>query len=296
MGLLEHPEDTPFYDWVLTDSKESPYASFRFHYRTWENLHSLNLVSEELWTHCTLSRWYPRDGQLGRPDMMSTNRLLSASSDWGLFPKGRVEASNESKENHQQGANSTYNANDHSIGEQCRTIQQPAQQKVADFGHQYEMSYGHEGPQAQDVTRRSMEASAPSITSSLLPYAEEVPVNGDKVEYSTAKKVAVQCNLPQWQAFERPLPELPGMLPTPAPPSQEAGQPWPLLTVDGHEECHLKEHVRNSRTDNVYRQNRDSPTGAGNCQDFTSQSASVEAATNTMEVLSISEAEWIRGA
>lgn len=42
--LLEHPEDAAFYDWLLLDSKESPYATFRFYYRSWAKLRFLNVI------------------------------------------------------------------------------------------------------------------------------------------------------------------------------------------------------------------------------------------------------------
>lgn len=32
-ALLDCPEDARFYDWLLVDPKDSPYAAFRFHYR-----------------------------------------------------------------------------------------------------------------------------------------------------------------------------------------------------------------------------------------------------------------------
>ncbi|KAK2001995.1 hypothetical protein LX36DRAFT_569152 [Colletotrichum falcatum] len=45
-GLVELPQELTFYDWVLVDPVESPFATFRFFYRTWTNLKALNLVSE----------------------------------------------------------------------------------------------------------------------------------------------------------------------------------------------------------------------------------------------------------
>lgn len=33
-----------YYDWLLIDPKHSPYAIFRFHYRSWKNLRQLSLV------------------------------------------------------------------------------------------------------------------------------------------------------------------------------------------------------------------------------------------------------------
>jgi hypothetical protein len=45
-GLLDSPEEACFYDWILTDSKESPFVSFRFHYRSLSNLRQLSLAQD----------------------------------------------------------------------------------------------------------------------------------------------------------------------------------------------------------------------------------------------------------
>ncbi|KAK4679952.1 hypothetical protein QC764_208710 [Podospora pseudoanserina] len=44
VGLVEQPQDMCYYTFILMDPKESPFASFRFHYRTWSNLEQLNLI------------------------------------------------------------------------------------------------------------------------------------------------------------------------------------------------------------------------------------------------------------
>lgn len=46
-GLLDKPEETTYYDYLLTDPKDAPYASFRFHYRSWKNLKQLHLIPED---------------------------------------------------------------------------------------------------------------------------------------------------------------------------------------------------------------------------------------------------------
>jgi hypothetical protein len=43
--LLECKEDLDFYTWSLLDPKDSPYATFRYHYRSWAKLQCLNVVS-----------------------------------------------------------------------------------------------------------------------------------------------------------------------------------------------------------------------------------------------------------
>ncbi|KAL7907990.1 hypothetical protein GGI35DRAFT_486916 [Trichoderma velutinum] len=45
-GLLEHPEDAIYYEWILQDATEAPFATFSFHYRAWAYLCDLNLVDD----------------------------------------------------------------------------------------------------------------------------------------------------------------------------------------------------------------------------------------------------------
>ncbi|KAK4242248.1 hypothetical protein C8A03DRAFT_29509 [Achaetomium macrosporum] len=56
IGLLDQPQDVCFYDWHLLDAKDSPFASFRLHYRSWKNLKELNLIpANELELLCSVS-------------------------------------------------------------------------------------------------------------------------------------------------------------------------------------------------------------------------------------------------
>ncbi|KAK7954460.1 hypothetical protein PG996_015272 [Apiospora saccharicola] len=43
-GLVENPQDATFYDWLLVDPKDSPYATFCFHYRSMKSLVQLSLI------------------------------------------------------------------------------------------------------------------------------------------------------------------------------------------------------------------------------------------------------------
>ncbi|KAI1414243.1 hypothetical protein F5Y13DRAFT_159071 [Hypoxylon sp. FL1857] len=45
-GLVNNPEDATFYEYHLEDSRDSPYATFCFHYRSMEYLEQLNLISQ----------------------------------------------------------------------------------------------------------------------------------------------------------------------------------------------------------------------------------------------------------
>ena len=43
-GLLDKPQDAKFYDYHLADPKDKPFATFKFHYRSWETLNSQELI------------------------------------------------------------------------------------------------------------------------------------------------------------------------------------------------------------------------------------------------------------
>ncbi|KAK3901853.1 hypothetical protein C8A05DRAFT_34460 [Staphylotrichum tortipilum] len=56
MGMIDEPEKACFYDWHLLDAKDSPFASFRLHYRSLKNLKQLNLIpATELELLCAVS-------------------------------------------------------------------------------------------------------------------------------------------------------------------------------------------------------------------------------------------------
>ena len=46
-GLVDDPEEQKFYDWLLKDAKDRPFATFKFQYRSWEYLASLQIISED---------------------------------------------------------------------------------------------------------------------------------------------------------------------------------------------------------------------------------------------------------
>ncbi|KAH7360293.1 hypothetical protein BKA65DRAFT_182018 [Rhexocercosporidium sp. MPI-PUGE-AT-0058] len=62
-GLLEKPQDAKFYDWHLKDPKDNPFATFKFHYRSWDNLTSLQLIPDN----------HPRTLLPASPSVLSLN-------------------------------------------------------------------------------------------------------------------------------------------------------------------------------------------------------------------------------
>ncbi|CAK7267001.1 hypothetical protein SEPCBS119000_002315 [Sporothrix epigloea] len=60
-GLLEEPQMADYYVYHLLDPKDSPYVSFCFHYRSWENLKLLQLAPNEeaVFCHATSAKAPP---------------------------------------------------------------------------------------------------------------------------------------------------------------------------------------------------------------------------------------------
>ncbi|TLD19566.1 hypothetical protein PspLS_09544, partial [Pyricularia sp. CBS 133598] len=46
-GLVDRPEEAAYYDYHLYDPKEAPFATFDFHYRSWQNLRQLHIIPQE---------------------------------------------------------------------------------------------------------------------------------------------------------------------------------------------------------------------------------------------------------
>ncbi len=62
-GLLERPQDAKFYDWHLKDPKDNPFATFKFHYRSWDSLVYLQLIPDD----------HPRTLLTASPSILSLN-------------------------------------------------------------------------------------------------------------------------------------------------------------------------------------------------------------------------------
>jgi len=64
-GLFDKPQDAKYYDWHLKDPKDKPFATFKFHYRSWDSLVSLHLIPSN----------FPRRMIPPSPSILSLNGL-----------------------------------------------------------------------------------------------------------------------------------------------------------------------------------------------------------------------------
>jgi hypothetical protein len=62
-GLVDKPQDAKFYDWHLKDPKDKPFATFQYHYRSWDSLIQQQLVPPE----------HPRALLPASPSLLSLN-------------------------------------------------------------------------------------------------------------------------------------------------------------------------------------------------------------------------------
>ncbi|KAL1841436.1 hypothetical protein VTJ49DRAFT_7051 [Mycothermus thermophilus] len=95
MGLLDQPETACFYDWHLLDPKDSPFATFRLHYRSLKSLKLLNLIAEkEFELLCATGPKILRD--LADTLGYSKNAEPKAGRSTGKLPAKAVDGHNES--------------------------------------------------------------------------------------------------------------------------------------------------------------------------------------------------------
>lgn len=197
----------------MVDSKDSPFASFRFHYRGWENLRQLNLVcprqsfdevASRLSVSYSGSPLAPEEFSFADTDEKSFEQQLQLQ-DEGVFEPSLADVSYSS------------------FGEPswAYSLKAPPllrRRPSRDRQPSYRSGIGDATP------RKSSDSSAvsiaPSIAPSLLPYVEDGTVGSDDFEYGTAVRLTIGTNSLVPSPLRRALPEVPK-----APASKEAKLP-----------------------------------------------------------------------
>ncbi|KAI6263425.1 hypothetical protein MCOR27_004285 [Pyricularia oryzae] len=78
-GLVDRPEEAAYYDYHLYDPKDSPFATFDFHYRSWQNLRQLHIIPhDELQAFASTS-----DDKFGPSDLGSTKPVWEELEEFG---------------------------------------------------------------------------------------------------------------------------------------------------------------------------------------------------------------------
>ncbi|TIC90471.1 hypothetical protein CH35J_011608 [Colletotrichum higginsianum] len=201
-GLVELPEDLTFYDWVLVDPIDSPFATFRFFYRTWASLKTLNITSgphyEELvatsnrqYEHLPARPKIPVHTYCGEGDHGKHGLFGFGSLDGSVFED--CDMTNYKSNGKRKAEKAFYLTTPPKLAPppSVRTkIPQPRKLLRDSRQDPNSMRSLPVLPDVEHPLRRASpdSARAPSVTPSLLPYMEESS-GGDEFEIGVARKV-----------------------------------------------------------------------------------------------------------
>ncbi|KAK3308744.1 uncharacterized protein B0T15DRAFT_117377 [Chaetomium strumarium] len=204
IGLLDQPQDVCFYDWHLLDAKDSPFASFRLHYRSWKKLKELNLIpANELDLLCAaspkaLKKMLKADCEVeGSVDERERLSPQSYNSDEAVF--------HDCKEDPDTGRDRDQSTPHYSLKSPPELfptasskfrIPQPSKMLRDGYRESYLQRPLPELPVVEEpgrLSRRSSTGSVvsatPSITPSLRQYVEEGSLNPKEIEVGVARLV-----------------------------------------------------------------------------------------------------------
>ncbi|KAK9782306.1 hypothetical protein AB5N19_04566 [Seiridium cardinale] len=208
-GLVENPQDATYYDWLLIDPKDGPYASFRFHYRSMKYLVQLNLIPQ------TESRL-----ELPRSDSgFSIERELPAKDsttsepDSPITPRAfEIESSDTAIRKDSNNRKHTLDGiiEDHTIGKysprsplELAPAAATAEQ-VEHPGKAFRNSFSQTiidrplpdlpKPRSRHASESSVHSACPSLTPSLVNYVDDGNFGDDEIRIGTAHTVL--CSTP----------------------------------------------------------------------------------------------------
>jgi hypothetical protein len=222
-GLLENPEDTTYYDWNLSDPKDSPFASFRFHYRSWTNLRQLNLVppanSRGLKSASDSDSSTLKSALAGKKGLEGAGKPLAfgiESLDGTIFEDWSPnEVPKSSRRSLQISGIYALRSPPERLPPSMSTMRdaRTAESKLVRDGLPDSYTHSSSLDVSETVTysrKCSSESQAPSITPSLLPYVEDDSYHNEEVEYGVATTVELSCGSEsEPKSVGRPLPRIP---------------------------------------------------------------------------------------
>lgn len=227
-GLLDNPQDVTFFDFLLLDAKDAPFATFRFHYRSWANLEHLNFISTdepsiiESSTASTASKDLDpiAIAEADETTIIEQMRSLSIQTspahpgpDESAFVDSPFDDKIEAFDNGnlKTRRNSTFvlrpppqlrprSAMSHRLPQPSKTIRDALPPAVADSYLQRPLpELPTDGPNDSWVSRSrksSTASAAPSIAPSLLSYVKNGSFLDETVEYGQAQEVEMDKDHP----------------------------------------------------------------------------------------------------
>ena len=197
--MLDRPQDACFFDWHLLDAKDSPFASFRIHYRSWKSLKELNLIpATELELLCAVSpkalKTIAKTESVSKlPDnKLEEQSFLSGNSDESVFRDYKEDPDGNTGHYFLKSPPELFPAMPSNMG-----VPQPSKVQRDAYRESYLQRPLPELPveESSRLSRRSSAASAMSATLSIAPsllhYADEASLNPEDIEVGIAQVVQV---------------------------------------------------------------------------------------------------------
>ncbi|TDZ28723.1 hypothetical protein C8035_v009153 [Colletotrichum spinosum] len=212
-GLIDSPQDLTYYDWVLADPVDSPYATFRFFYRTWSHLRELNLVPE---SYCDSLMLAAQETDTGVSENHKRFSRLT-TSEMACFSFGPDDSGTDQHRKEQPGSAKIafFLAAPPELAPPSKSAHKlPQPSKAArDIRRDSDPRNLPIIPDVeQPVRKQSLETMrAPSVTPSLLPFVEDYSI-AEEIEVGVARQVILPLASPKLcgrNASARPLPEPP---------------------------------------------------------------------------------------
>ncbi|KAI1462495.1 hypothetical protein F4805DRAFT_136793 [Annulohypoxylon moriforme] len=189
-GLVDDPQDASFYEYHLEDARDSPYATFCFHYRSMKHLEQFSIIP----SHETRGRPVSMnqndtpvssqreditymapssDTRVSAGDIEPVGMALSSPSKKGEYPQKKpaqlspTSLANLDMEDGKQGQE----------GVMCKMTQRPLPEPPQTLSGQ--------------ISRESIKSNCPSLTPSLKQYVESEEFEKEEIQLSVAQPVFI---------------------------------------------------------------------------------------------------------
>ncbi|KAI0881176.1 uncharacterized protein GGS22DRAFT_173545 [Annulohypoxylon maeteangense] len=189
-GLVDDPQDASFYEYHLEDARDSPYATFCFHYRPTKCLEQLNIIPSQETKNRPVSM---NQNSVSVPNYQENISRVNSSLD------GRVL--DDSIEPVGVALSSPDKVGEYSSKRSTQILPIPlASLAIEGYGQSREEIMGKMGQRplpepphilSGQVSRESIRSSCPSLTPSLKQYAESEEFEKEEVQLSMAQPVFI---------------------------------------------------------------------------------------------------------
>lgn len=245
--MIDNPQDVTFFDFHLIDPKDAPFATFRFHYRSWQNLLQLNLIPSEDLDSLELSA----NGEINNENNNSVSQSNTAPTEEPgtdvpssfVHPKPDASVFDDSSSNdgledltsngHRPRRNSSYilrtppqlrprsarSATSHTLPQPSKTLRDGIMPGFSDSILQRplpdrplpELPCVSPNDTWMGPSRKSSNASAtPSVAPSLMSYVKNESYLNETVEFGQAQEVHMGKEIPGVPVLQEQLTRSPG--------------------------------------------------------------------------------------